>query len=92
MVELEDLGRSIQVHGRKIPVRDMCRRIENLTVDDLRRVASMIVGGKVKNPGSGSGAPTVVLQEAQAYGVSNHTMTWDQIQDRIDSWKLGSSS
>ncbi|KAI8666578.1 hypothetical protein NCS57_00883200 [Fusarium keratoplasticum] len=92
MVELEDLGRSIQVHGRKIPVRDMCRRIENLTVDDLRRVASMIVGGKVKNPGGGSGAPTVVLQEAQAYGVSNHTMTWDQIQDRIDSWKLGSSS
>ncbi|RSL98058.1 Mitochondrial-processing peptidase subunit alpha [Fusarium ambrosium] len=92
MVELEDLGRSIQVHGRKIPVRDMCRRIENLTVNDLRRVASMIVGGKVKNPGGGSGAPTVVLQEAQAYGVSNHTMTWDQIQDRIESWKLGSSS
>ncbi|KAM0428296.1 hypothetical protein ACHAPT_007197 [Fusarium lateritium] len=92
MVELEDLGRSIQVHGHKIPVRDMCRRIENLTVNDLRRVASMIVGGKVKNPGGGSGAPTVVLQEAQAYGVSNHTMTWDQIQDRIDSWKLGSSS
>ncbi|KAF5009609.1 hypothetical protein FDECE_4214 [Fusarium decemcellulare] len=92
MVELEDLGRSIQVHGRKIPVRDMCRRIEALTVDDLRRVASMVVGGKVKNSGGGSGAPTVVLQEAQAYGVSSHTMTWDQIQDRIDSWKLGSSS
>lgn len=92
MVELEDLGRSIQVHGRKIPVRDMCRRIENLTVHDLRRVAAMIVGGKVTNPGRGSGAPTVVLQEAQAYGVSNHTMTWDQIQDRIDSWRLGSST
>ncbi|KAL4725536.1 Mitochondrial-processing peptidase subunit alpha [Fusarium chlamydosporum] len=92
MVELEDLGRSIQVHGRKIPVKDMCRRIENLTVDDLRRVATMIVGGQVKNPGGGSGAPTVVLQEAQAYGVSSHTMSWDQIQDRIDSWKLGSSS
>ncbi|KAJ4260649.1 Mitochondrial-processing peptidase subunit alpha [Fusarium torreyae] len=92
MVELEDLGRSIQVHGRKIPVRDMCRRIENLTVEDLRRVASMIVGGKVKNPGGGSGAPTVVLQEAQAYGVSSHSLSWDQIQDRIESWKLGVSS
>ncbi|KAF5025608.1 hypothetical protein F66182_2310 [Fusarium sp. NRRL 66182] len=89
MVELEDLGRSIQVHGRKIPVRDMCKRIENLTVRDLRRVASRIVGGKVKNPGRGSGAPTVVLQEAQAYGVSSHTIGWDQIQDRIDSWRLG---
>ncbi|KAF4980473.1 hypothetical protein FZEAL_3518 [Fusarium zealandicum] len=92
MVELEDLGRSIQVHGHKIPVRDMCRKIEELTVDDLRRVARMIVGGKIKNSGGGSGAPTVVLQEAQAYGVSNHTMTWDQIQDRIDGWKLGGSS
>jgi len=69
----------------------MCRRIENLTVDDLRRVAKMVVGGKVKNPGGGSGAPTVVLQEAQAYGVSSHSMSWDQIQDRIDSWKLGST-
>lgn len=92
MVELEDLGRSIQVHGHKIPVREMCRRIEELTVKDLRRVAGMIVGGKVNNPGSGSGAPTVVLQEAQAYNVSSHTMTWDQIQDRIEGWKLGSSN
>lgn len=92
MVELEDLGRSVQVHGHKIPVREMCKKIEALTVDDLRRVASMIVGGKVKNPGQGSGAPTVVLQEAQAYGVSNHTMTWDQIQDRIEGWKLGGRS
>ncbi|KAK3177598.1 Mitochondrial-processing peptidase subunit alpha [Lecanicillium sp. MT-2017a] len=89
MVELEDLGRSVQVHGRKVPVREMCRRIEELTVADLRRVANMVVGGGVKNPGGGSGAPTVVLQEAQAYGLTSHTMSWDQIQDRIDGWKLG---
>lgn len=89
MVELEDLGRSVQVHGRKIPVRDMCRRIEELTVADLRRVASMVVDGGVNNIGGGSGAPTIVLQEAQAYGLTSHTMTWDQIQDRIDGWKLG---
>lgn len=89
MVELEDLGRSVQVHGRKVSVREMCRRIEELTVADLRRVANMVVGGGVKNPGGGSGAPTVVLQEAQAYGLTSHTMSWDQIQDRIDGWKLG---
>ncbi|KAH7308160.1 peptidase M16 inactive domain-containing protein [Stachybotrys elegans] len=89
MVELEDLGRSIQVHGRKIPVRDMCRRIEALTVKDLRRVASQVVHGALANPGRGSGAPTVVLQEAQAYGLTSHTMSWDQIQDRIAGWKLG---
>lgn len=89
MVELEDLGRSVQVHGRKVPVREMCRRIEELTVKDLRRVASDVVGGLVKNPGGGSGAPTVVLQEAQAYGLTSHTMSWDKIQDRIDKWNLG---
>ncbi|XWW92744.1 hypothetical protein V2A60_000670 [Cordyceps javanica] len=87
MVELEDLGRSVQVHGKKVPVKEMCAKIEALTVQDLRRVARMIVGGS--SGGSGSGAPTVVLQEAQAYGLTSHTMTWDQIQDRIDGWKLG---
>ncbi|KAM3564329.1 hypothetical protein MY1884_000796 [Beauveria asiatica] len=86
MVELEDLGRSVQVHGKKVPVREMCAKIEALTVQDLRRVARMVVGGTA---GRGSGAPTVVLQEAQAYGLSSHAMTWDQIQDRIDGWKLG---
>ncbi|KAK7421837.1 Mitochondrial-processing peptidase subunit alpha [Neonectria magnoliae] len=90
MVELEDLGRSIQVHGRKIPVHDMCKKIQGVTIADLQRVARIVLTGKTNNPGGGSGAPTVVLQEAQAYGVSNHTMTWDQIQDRIESWKLGS--
>ncbi|KAG6282827.1 hypothetical protein E4U48_002903 [Claviceps purpurea] len=89
MIQLEDLGRSVQIHGRKVPVRDMCAKIEALTVQDLRRVASMVVGGLVENPGRGSGAPTVVVQEAQAYGLTSHSMTWDQIQDRIDAWRLG---
>ncbi|CAI6085424.1 unnamed protein product [Clonostachys chloroleuca] len=89
MVELEDLGRSVQVHGRKVPVREMCRRIEGLTLADLRRVASDVFGGRISNVGAGSGAPTVVLQEAQAYGLTSHTMSWDKIQDRIDKWGLG---
>ena len=49
----------------------------------------MVVHGTLANPGRGSGAPTVVVQEAQAYGLTSHAMTWDQIQDRIDAWKLG---
>ncbi|CAG9941998.1 unnamed protein product [Clonostachys rosea f. rosea IK726] len=49
MVELEDLGRSVQVHGRKVPVREMCRRIEALTLADLRRVASDVFGGRARN-------------------------------------------
>ncbi|CAJ2506023.1 Uu.00g001530.m01.CDS01 [Anthostomella pinea] len=89
MVELEDLGRQVQVHGRKVPVHEMCRKIENLTVKDLRRVAKQVVGGLVQNNGKGSGAPTVVLQEADAPGVSAKQMTWEEIQDRIYRWGLG---
>ena len=89
MVELEDLGRQVQVHGRKIPVLEMCRRIEDLTVDDLRRVASQVVRGELKNPGGGSGAPTIVLQEAQAHNVTSKQMTWEEIQDRVYRWGLG---
>ncbi|TQN73395.1 Mitochondrial-processing peptidase subunit alpha [Colletotrichum shisoi] len=89
MVELEDLGRQVQVHGRKIPVTDMCRKIEALTVEDLRRVARIVAGGLVENAGKGSGAPTVVLQEAQAHGVSTHTLEWEAIQNTIYDWQLG---
>ncbi|KAK3302299.1 peptidase M16 inactive domain-containing protein [Chaetomium strumarium] len=89
MVELEDLGRQVQVHGRKIPVREMTRKINDLTVQDLRRVARMVVGGMVQNKGKGSGAPTVVLQEATAHGVKTAEMPWDQIQDVIYQWRLG---
>ncbi|KAJ9136684.1 hypothetical protein NKR23_g9581 [Pleurostoma richardsiae] len=89
MVELEDLGRQVQVHGRKIPVHEMTRKISALTVEDLRRVAKMVVGGMVENPGGGSGAPTVVLQEAEAAGVTSKRLGWDEIQDMIYRWQLG---
>lgn len=89
MVELEDLGRQVQVHGRKVGVREMCRKIDSLTVKDLRRVARIIVSGLVDNPGHGSGAPTVVLQEGEVDGVTLRPLKWAEIQDRIDRWKLG---
>ncbi|KAK5631909.1 hypothetical protein RRF57_007623 [Xylaria bambusicola] len=89
MVELEDLGRQVQVYGRKIPVREMCRSIEKLTVKDLRRVAKEVIGGLVQNKGKGSGAPTVVIQEADAPHFAAKPMTWEEIQDRIFRWGLG---
>lgn len=89
MVELEDLGRQVQVHGRKVGVREMCKKIDDLTVQDLRRVARIVVGGMVDNPGNGSGAPTVVLQEGEVEGVTQQPFAWAQIQDRIERWKLG---
>ncbi|KAI1129569.1 peptidase M16 inactive domain-containing protein [Nemania abortiva] len=89
MVELEDLGRQVQVHGRKVPVQEMCHNIEKLTVNDLRRVAKKVVGGTTLNPGNGSGAPTVVIQEADAPHFTAKPMTWEEIQDRIFRWGLG---
>jgi len=89
MVELEDLGRQVQVHGRKVGVREMCRKIENLTVQDLRRVARKVMGGLIENRGQGSGAPTVVLQEGLEQGVNPKNFAWGEIQDRIARWKLG---
>ncbi|KAI1115014.1 putative mitochondrial processing peptidase alpha subunit [Nemania sp. NC0429] len=89
MVELEDLGRQVQVHGRKVPVHEMCRNIEKLTIGDLRRVAKQVVGGLVQNKGGGTGAPTVVIQEADAPDFTTKPMTWEEIQDRIFRWGLG---
>jgi processing peptidase subunit alpha len=89
MVELEDLGRQVQVHGRKVGVKEMCRKIEELTVQDLRRVARIVVGGMVGNAGNGSGAPTVVLQEGDEEGIVRKNLKWEEVQDRIDRWKLG---
>ncbi|KAL9100554.1 MAG: hypothetical protein Q9163_004092 [Psora crenata] len=86
MVELEDLGRQVQVHGKKVGVKEMCAKIDALTVKDLRRVARLVFGGKVNNAGKGSGAPTMVLQEGST---APGDMRWDMIQDRIAKWKLG---
>ncbi|MCJ1235399.1 Mitochondrial-processing peptidase subunit alpha [Varicellaria rhodocarpa] len=89
MVELEDLGRQVQVHGRKVGVKEMCRKIDELTIQDLRRVAKRVFEGKIQNVGNGSGAPTVVLQEGDEEGVSRKDFEWVEIQERIGRWKLG---
>ena len=89
MVELEDLGRQVQVHGRKVGVKEMCRKIDQLTVPDIRRVARQIVGGLINNVGNGSGAPTVVLQEGEEEGTKRRDFGWTEIQERIRKWKLG---
>ncbi|KAJ5627935.1 hypothetical protein N7490_010163 [Penicillium lividum] len=89
MVELEDLGRQVQVHGRKVSVKEMCEKIESLTVEDLRRVARQVFGGQVQNKGQGTGKPTVVLQEGELEGHKLRSFPWEEIQERIARWKLG---
>lgn len=89
MVELEDLGRQVQVHGRRIPVKEMVSNIEKVTVGDLRRVAKQVFGGHVQNVGVGSGAPTVVLQQGEEEGVRMKELPWAEVQERIAKWNLG---
>lgn len=89
MIELEDLGRQVQVHGHKVSVKEMCDRIEALTVDDLRNVAKQVFGGHVHNRGQGTGRPTVVLQEGELEGYRLRSFPWGEIQDRIARWRLG---
>ncbi|KAF2765809.1 hypothetical protein EJ03DRAFT_385067 [Teratosphaeria nubilosa] len=89
MVELEDLGRQVQVHGRRIPVKEMVRKIEAVSMADLRRVAKQVFGGEVRNVGGGSGAPTVVLQQGEEEGVRMTEFPWSEVQERIARWGLG---
>jgi processing peptidase subunit alpha len=89
MVGLEDLGRQVQVHGRRIPVREMVKNIEDVTIQDLRRVAKQVFGGEVKNAGEGSGAPTVVLQQGMEENVTLRDISWGDVQERIAKWGLG---
>lgn len=89
MVELEDLGRQVQVHGRRIPVNEMVASIEAVTIADLRRVAKQVFGGGVVNVGKGSGAPTVVLQQGEEEGVRMKDVAWADVQERIARWGLG---
>ena len=89
MVELEDLGRQVQVHGRRIPVKEMIANIEAVTTKDLRRVAKEVFAGQVRNIGEGSGAPTVVLQQGEEEGVKLKEIAWGEIQERIHNWGLG---
>lgn len=89
MVQLEDLGRQVQVHGKKVGPKEMCAKIDALTVDDVRRVAKAVFRGRVKNVGGGSGAPTVVLQEAKQDGLLKRTLAWEDIQQRIAKARLG---
>ncbi|QDS77328.1 hypothetical protein FKW77_004912 [Venturia effusa] len=91
MIELEDVGRQVGMHGRKIGVKEMCEKIEAVTIKDLRRVARDVVQGLVMNPGKGSGAPTVVLQEGDEEGRKRVDLDWHEIQERIARWKLGRS-
>ncbi|KAI0368833.1 LuxS/MPP-like metallohydrolase [Pilatotrama ljubarskyi] len=47
-VEVEDLGRQVLVHGRKIPVSEMCDKIDAVDNATIRRVAARLFGPRTK--------------------------------------------
>lgn len=53
LVEVEDLGRQVLVHGHKISVTEMCQAIDRVDLPTLHRVASRVLR---------QGRPTVVAQ------------------------------
>ncbi|OAX40063.1 hypothetical protein K503DRAFT_738210 [Rhizopogon vinicolor AM-OR11-026] len=55
-VEVEDLGRQILVHGRKIPVTDMTAEVDKVTPECVRRVATRLFG-----PASGNKATILTM-------------------------------
>ncbi|KAH8089319.1 putative Mtochondrial processing peptidase [Filobasidium floriforme] len=66
-VEVEDLGRQTQIHGKKVPVHEMCAKIDAVTLEDIHRTATRVLRPAERptqalNYGLGSGEPTVVVQ------------------------------
>lgn len=84
MVELEDLGRQMQVRGTRVPVQEMVAKINALTVNDIKRVAERVLTGKANNVGGGTGKPTVVVQGERA--------TFGDIESTIKAYGLGNIS
>jgi len=61
-VEIEDLGRQLLVHNRKVPVSEMADKIDAVTAESLQRVALRVFG-----PQSG-GKPTVLAMGSHDLG------------------------
>lgn len=69
LAALEDLGRQIQCQGKLTTVDEMIKKIESLTVEDLRKVAEKVLTGNVVTKGTSSGKPTVIMQgDRHAFG------------------------
>ncbi|KAK6205448.1 Metalloenzyme, LuxS/M16 peptidase-like protein [Scheffersomyces amazonensis] len=69
LAKLEDLGRQIQCQGKVTSTDYMIQKIEQISVNDLRKVAEKVLTGKVITKGISSGIPSVVMQgDREAFG------------------------
>ncbi|OCF57393.1 mitochondrial processing peptidase [Kwoniella mangroviensis CBS 10435] len=87
LTAVEDLGRQVQIHGHKVPVEEMCAKIDELTLEDLWRTANRVLrpasSSSRLNYGLGSGKATIVAQgpNLRALGDVKRTLK--------DRWGLG---
>ncbi|KAG2179071.1 hypothetical protein INT43_001921 [Umbelopsis isabellina] len=70
MVQLEDLGRQVQVQGSKTGIDEMLAKIDAVDLEKLAQVASRIVRGAVSVTSGGSGDATIVAQ-GEVRGINN---------------------
>ena len=61
IIEMDDLGKQVALQGFKTPAKEMCERIDALTVSDLRNLAEKIVTGSIENAGKGTGKVSAVI-------------------------------
>ncbi|KAJ3172540.1 Mitochondrial-processing peptidase subunit alpha [Geranomyces variabilis] len=100
VVELEDVGRQVMVHGKRLGVQEMCARIEALTAEDLKRVARrVILGHDVASPldygdaaqkpwvRTGDGRATVVVQGPIFEGDAMLEM-----EKHLKDWRMGKNN
>ncbi|KAJ1965346.1 Mitochondrial-processing peptidase subunit alpha [Dipsacomyces acuminosporus] len=71
MVQLEDLGRQIQISGHKIPAETMVKHIEGITADDIARVAGELLESPATLLAQGyvEGIQKFYQQVAQHHGI-----------------------
>ncbi|GAA5929021.1 mitochondrial-processing protease subunit alpha [Sporobolomyces koalae] len=65
MVQVEDLGRQVQVHGRKVSMPEMSELIDKVELSDLYRVANRVLrphASPILSDRNKCGKPTVVAQ------------------------------
>lgn len=62
IVEVEDLGRQILVHGRKVSVQEMCEMVGKVQGEDIRRVMKRVVGDGMK------GQPSILVMGREDIG------------------------
>lgn len=69
LASLEDLGRQIQCQGKLTTIDEMIAKIDDLTREDVIKVAEKVLTGNVVTKGISSGVPSVAMQgHREAFG------------------------